>query len=237
MDTGKLISKIIGKTIFKYKMIEENDRILVAVSGGKDSLTLLKDFIRRQKSFPIKFEFHAIHIKSDFCKCCDKKNLSEVFEEWGTLYTILDVNIIKRLKPGRQMNCYWCSMQRRIELMKFAKDNGYNKIALGHHLDDIIETLFMNICHKGEISSMLPVLQYDKYPIKIIRPLSEVKEDLIKKYVVEQDFIIFPCACPYNMNSKRKEIRESIKAFTKGNDTIKYNIFKSINNVNMKYLI
>jgi tRNA(Ile)-lysidine synthase TilS/MesJ len=84
---------------------------------------------------------------------------------------------------------------------------------------------------------MLPVLQYDKYPIKIIRPLAEVKEDLIRKYVDEQNFIIIPCTCPYNNNSKRKEIRESIRLFTKGNDSIKYNIFKSINNVNMKYMM
>jgi tRNA 2-thiocytidine biosynthesis protein TtcA len=236
-DNGKLISRLIGKTIFKYRMIEEGDRILVAVSGGKDSLTMLKDFVIRHKSFPIKFEFHAIHIKSDFCKCCDKKNISEIFEEWGAGYTVLDVGIIRRLKEGRQMNCYWCSMQRRIELLKFAKANGFNKIALGHHLDDIIETFFMNICFKGEVSSMLPVLQYDKYPIRIIRPLAEIKEELIKKYVAENEFTVFPCTCPYNVNSKRKEIRESIRLFTKGNDSIKYNIFKSINNVNMKYML
>jgi tRNA 2-thiocytidine biosynthesis protein TtcA len=233
----KTIYKIIGKTIFKYKMIEPDDRILVAVSGGKDSITMLYDLAERQRSFPIKFGIEAIHIQTDFCTCCDKNELAKKIEALGVKYHVVDVAIVKRVKPGRTMNCYWCSMQRRMELLEFARNNGFNKIALGHHLDDIIETLLMNMCYKGQMSAMLPVLQYDKYPIKIIRPLAEVREDLIVKFVEEKSIKGLPCNCPYNSNSKRKEIKKSLECFVKGNDAIKYNIYNSIHNVNMKYML
>lgn len=236
-DSGKLISKIIGKTMFKYKMINEGDRILIAVSGGKDSMTLLHDFAKRIKSFPIKFEFEAIHIQTDFCTCCQKSKLEDQFIKLEIKYHIVDVGVLKRLKKDQKMNCYWCSSQRRMELIKFARDNNFNKIALGHHLDDIIETLFMNICYKGQISGMLPILALDKYPITIIRPLAQVKEIQIIKYAHETNLDRLVCKCPYGTNSKRKEIRKSLELFTKGDDSIKYNIFKSMENVHFRYLI
>ncbi|OHD15149.1 MAG: hypothetical protein A2086_04935 [Spirochaetes bacterium GWD1_27_9] len=235
-DLEKVISKTIGKSIFNYKMIEENDRILIAVSGGKDSMTLLYDLINRKKSFPIKYEIHAIHIKSDFCKCCEKLNLVSKFEEWNVPYSILDVNILKRLKPGKKMNCYWCSMQRRMELIKYARENNFNKIALGHHLDDIIETLFLNMFYKGEMSTMLPSLKYDKYDITIIRPLALVKESQIIKFAQEKGIANLVCTCVYGKNSKRKEIKKVIKEFAK-DDIVKYNIFNSMQNVNGKYML
>jgi tRNA 2-thiocytidine biosynthesis protein TtcA len=235
-NTSAKISKIIGKTIFKNKMIEENDRILAAISGGKDSMTMLYDFRDRQKRFPIKFQFEAIHIQSDFCTCCSKSDLIEKFKELDIIYHIVDIAILKRVKPGQTMNCYWCSSQRRMELMKFARENGFNKIALGHHLDDIVETLLMNMFLKGQISGMLPVMRYDNYPVTVIRPLAEVKEDLIIEFAKESKIDRLVCKCPYGINSKRKEIRNSLKIFTKGNDSIKYNIYKSMNNIKSRYL-
>ncbi len=230
------ISKIIGKTIFKYGMIKENDRILAAISGGKDSMTMLFDLKERKKRFPIKFDFEAVHIQSDFCTCCQNSKLEEKFNEMGIPFKIIDVAILKRVKNGKTMNCYWCSSQRRMELMKYARENGFNKIALGHHLDDIVETLLMNMFYKGQIAGMLPVMQFDNYPLTIIRPLSEVKESLIIEFAKEAGFDSLSCKCPYGANSKRKEIRESLKVFTKGNDVIKYNIFKSMSNINSRYL-
>jgi len=149
-DIERLISKIIGQAIYKYKMIEENDKILIAVSGGKDSMTLLYDLMKRRKSFPIHYDIEAVHIKTDFCSCCQKLNLENKFKEWNAVYTIKHVPVLKRLRPGKKMNCYWCSTQRRMELLNFAKGRGCNKIALGHHMDDIIETLLMNICYRAK---------------------------------------------------------------------------------------
>jgi len=230
------LSKIIGKTIFDYKMIEENDRVLAAISGGKDSMTMLYDLAERQKKLPFKFYFEALHIQSDFCTCCQKTKLEEKFKEAGVPYCIVDVAVLKRVKPGLTMNCYWCSSQRRMELLKYARETNFNKIALGHHLDDIVETLLMNIFYKGQISGMLPLLSLDNYPVKIIRPLAEVKEETIIRFAEDAGIDRLVCKCPYGQNSKRKEIRESLKIFTKGNDAIKYNIFKSMGNIKTRYL-
>ncbi len=236
-DLERLISKRIGQALFKYKMIEENDRILIAVSGGKDSMTLLYDLLKRQKSFPIHYEIEAIHIKTDFCACCKKSELENRFKEWNAVYTIKHVPVMKRLQPGKKMNCYWCSTQRRMELIKFAKEKGCNKIALGHHLDDIIETLLMNICFKSEIATMLPKFKYKKFPYTIIRPLALVNEKQIIKFAKLKGINRLICKCPYGKNSKRLEVRNAIEILSKKDKSIRLNIFNSMNNVNLEYLV
>ena len=163
------IAKLTEIALRRYEMIEEGDRILVAVSGGKDSTTLAYDLAIKRLWWPAHYELRAIHISTDFCSCCKKSALFSLLEGWGIESVSVDVPVIGRLKPGRSMNCYWCSTQRRTELIRYAMANGFNKIALGHHLDDIVETLLMNMLYKGETSTMPPLLRYDKYPIAVIR--------------------------------------------------------------------
>ncbi len=237
MSLETTISKRIGKAIFNYKMIEEGDKILVAVSGGKDSVTLLNDLVKRQRSFPIKYTLVAVHIQTDFCTCCDKNKLAEYFESLGVEYIIKDVGVIKRLKPGFKMNCYWCSNQRRLELMKIAGEIGASKVALGHHLDDIAETLLMNICFKGEIAGMLPKFKYDKFGGIIIRPLAYVKEELIIKLANEKGTKQLVCTCPYGKNSSRKSVRSQISELAKIDPSIRENILKSMHNVKDGFLL
>lgn len=217
-------------------MIEPGDRILVGVSGGKDSMTLLNDLIKRQKSFPIKYEFEALHIISDFSNY-DEALIENKLKELNVKYHILKINILQRLKKNEKMNCYWCSIQRRIELIKYAKQNGFNKIALGHHMDDIIETFLMNIFFKCEIATMLPIFKYKKYPLSIIRPLCRVKVKDIIKFAKEKDFYGMTCSCSYNSNSKRLEVREMIESMSKKNKNIRDNIFKAMKNINNEYLL
>lgn len=236
-DLEKLISKRIGQAIYKYKMIEENDKILIAVSGGKDSMTLLYDLIKRKKSFPVHYDLHAVHIKTDFCSCCKNSELENKFAEWDVQWTIKDVPVKKRLRPGKKMNCYWCSTQRRMELLKYAKEIGFNKIALGHHMDDIIETFLMNICYKSEIATMLPKFTYKKFPYTVIRPLALVYEKQIIKYAKLKGINSFLCKCPYGKNSKRLDIRKMIEALSVKDKNIRLNILNSINNVNIEYLV
>ncbi len=226
-----------GKTIFRYRMIEEGDRILAAVSGGKDSLTMLYNFARLARSCPVPFEVEAFHLSSDFCACCAKKSLVDLVEGWGVKFHSGYAAIMGRLKPGQKMNCYWCSTQRRIELIKFARANGFNKIALGHHLDDIIETFVMNMCYKGEMSTMLPVIRYDKYPmITIIRPLAQVREEQIIQFAIEKELDNVVCKCPYGKNSKRKVVKSTIASLAQDNKLVRYNIFAAMHNVNERYL-
>ena len=142
MPQPKLFS-IIDKAIFEYQMIEEGDRILIGASGGKDSTALVEYFARRKLQGREKFDFTALHVSTEIAPPFDP-GLRELFASWGVEPVVIPVGVLDRLKPGRSMNCWWCSTQRRTELNEYAMANGYNKIALGHHLDDILETLLMN---------------------------------------------------------------------------------------------
>jgi tRNA 2-thiocytidine biosynthesis protein TtcA len=230
------VPKLIEVALRRYSMIEEGDRILIAVSGGKDSTTLACDLARKKAWWPVKYEIKAVHIASDFCNCCKKSGMVDLLQSWGIPYESVDVPIIGRLKPGRTMNCYWCSTQRRTELIRYAMANGFNKIALGHHLDDIVETLLMNMLHKGEFSTMLPVLQYDKYPLKIIRPLALCEERQIIAFADKEGFRSAACTCPFGIDSKRRDVRARIAALTGGSSDQKRRLFESMSHVKGDYL-
>lgn len=217
-------------------MIEEGDRILVAVSGGKDSTSLAYDLAMKRRWWPEKYELRAIHIATDFCSCCKKSALFDLLESWGIETVSVDVPVIGRLKPGRSMNCYWCSTQRRTELIRYAMAEGFNKIALGHHLDDIVETLMMNMLYKGQFSAMLPTLRYKKYPISIIRPLALCEERQVIAFAEAKGFRSAACTCPYGRDSKRREVRERIAGLSGGSSQLKRNLFDSMSNVNEEYL-
>lgn len=217
-------------------MIERGDRILIAVSGGKDSTSLAYDLAAKRRWWPEPFEIRAIHIATDFCSCCKKSALLELLGSWGIEALSIDVPVIGRLKEGRSMNCYWCSTQRRTELLRYAMAEGFNKIALGHHLDDIVETLMMNMLYKGQISGMLPVLRYSKYPVAIIRPLALCEERQVIEFARERGFASAACTCPYGADSKRREVRARIAALTGGSSRLKRHLFDSMSNVNEEYL-
>ena len=134
------------------------------------------------------------------------------------------------------MNCYWCSTQRRTELLKYAVDNGFNKIALGHHLDDIIETFFMNLCSKGRLEAMPILLRYRKYPVSLIRPLAMIEEREIIACAAEQNILKAACTCPYGINSGRRDMRERIAAFTGNSGTVKRRILNALGAKERDYL-
>jgi tRNA 2-thiocytidine biosynthesis protein TtcA len=232
----KRIAKKVGRAIFDYKMIEPDDRIMIAVSGGKDSLTLLHDMLRRQKSFPVPFTLEAVHIRTDFCTCCKEGKMEGIFDKLDIPAHIVPVAILGRLKPGRKMNCYWCSTQRRKELLAFAESRGCNKIALGHHMDDIIETYFMNICYRAETSGMLPVFKYEKFAGEVIRPLAMVPESMIIQFAKEHNLENTLCTCPYGTRSKRLDVRKAIADLAKTAPNVRETIFKAMHNVVDEYI-
>jgi tRNA 2-thiocytidine biosynthesis protein TtcA len=210
----RIVSKLVTKAVFDYNLIEDGDRILVAASGGKDSTVMAMTLAKIRPALKRDWTLEALHISSDFCACCKKSVLRGRLAEWGIPFTDLAVPIIGRLKPGRKMNCYWCSTQRRTELLRYAIEHGFTKIALGHHADDIIETFFMNLCGKGTLETMPPLLRYRKYPAALIRPLALVEERHVIAAATENDILKAACTCPYGINSKRRDYRKRLAAFT-----------------------
>ena len=228
--------KIIDKAVFDYQMIEKGDRILVGASGGKDSTALVEYFARRAKRPDADFSFSAIHIETDFETCTMSPHLRSLLDEWGVDTINYFVDVKNRLKDGFKMSCYWCSNQRRNELVHFAVKNGYNKIALGHHLDDILETLLMNMMEKSRLFTMPPRIDYKSYNLSLIRPLCYASVDTIKAHAKKSGYISTTCTCMYQNNSSRKLARSRLQALTNGDVRLKEKMFESLRNINPQYL-
>jgi tRNA 2-thiocytidine biosynthesis protein TtcA len=222
------VQKLITKAVLERRLIEDGDRILIAVSGGKDSTVLAMTLAAIRPALKINYSLTALHISTDFCACCKKSVLSSRLEGWGIPFTDVFVPVIGRLKAGRKMNCYWCSTQRRGELLRYALETGCNKIALGHHLDDIIETLFMNMCAKGQLTAMPVLLRYKKYPVQLIRPLCLVEERQVVDCAAENEILKAACTCPYGQLSGRRDMRQKIAALTGNSSAVKRRILGSL---------
>jgi tRNA 2-thiocytidine biosynthesis protein TtcA len=232
----KALLKLAEKAVREYGLIESGDRILVAASGGKDSTAMAYILQALRPVLKIDYELVAVHIASDFDVSFGKSGIADTIRGWGIPLEEVAVPVLGRLKPGRTMNCYWCSMQRRTELLRLAMEKGFNKIALGHHLDDILETFFMNMMQKGELSTMPVRLSYSKYPVTLIRPLALAEERQIIEFARSAGFSSFTCSCEYGKASKRREARAKIAALTGGSGTVKRRIFDSFSRVKADYL-
>ncbi|MDR0387730.1 MAG: tRNA 2-thiocytidine biosynthesis TtcA family protein [Treponema sp.] len=225
---SKVIWKLTAKAVLERNLIGDGDRVLIAASGGKDSTVMAWALSALRPAIQGTYSLEALHISSDFCACCKKSALSKRLAEWDIPFTDLFVPIIGRLKEGEKMNCYWCSTQRRTELLRYAVENGFNKIALGHHLDDILETFFMNMTAAGKLSAMPIFLKYRKYPVSLIRPLAYAEERQIIACASEKNILKAACTCPYGINSGRRDMRERIAGFTGNSGAVKRRILKAL---------
>lgn len=229
------ISKRVGKAIMDYDMLSQADKIAVAVSGGKDSLTLLRILNDRKAFVPIKYELLAVHIDMGY-PCMHPKILAEYFKSAGINYHIEKVDILKA-KTRKDISCFWCSWNRRKALFEVAARFGCAKVALGHHKDDIIETILMNLFFHGEISAMNPKQELFKGKITLIRPLCYVEEDMIVKFAKTLDFPHHKCACPNSIASNRTKIAGIIRELKKVCPDVKTNIFRSVKRIKKDYLL
>jgi tRNA 2-thiocytidine biosynthesis protein TtcA len=230
------ISKRVGKAIIDYGMIADGDKILVAVSGGKDSLTLLRVLNDRRKFVPIKYELFAVHIDMGY-PCHHPKILSEYFKKHGIDYHIEKVSILKPGQTRKDISCFWCSWNRRKALFETAQRFGCTKVAFGHHKDDIIETTLMNLFFHGEISSMVPKQELFKGKVVIIRPLAYVEESLIVRFAKVADFPHHKCACPNSVTSQRTKISAIINELEKMCPDVRTNIFRGTKRIKKEYLL
>ncbi|MBP5329121.1 MAG: tRNA 2-thiocytidine biosynthesis protein TtcA [Spirochaetaceae bacterium] len=227
--------RIIDKAVMDYDMIRDGDSILIGASGGKDSTALVEYFAYRKKQKRENFSFAALHVETEIGGPLNPQ-LKQLFNTWDVEPVIVPVKVLERLKPDKKMNCWWCSTQRRTELNNYAIEHGFNKIALGHHLDDILETLLMNMLEKGELSTMPPSLKYNKYPVTVIRPLCMATVDTIIEHAKTHKYISATCTCNYQENSGRKKMRAKLQALTNGNPSEKQKMFNALKNVRMEYL-
>ena len=227
-SSEKVLLSLVTKAVKERDLIQDGDRILVAVSGGKDSTALAYALSAARRAFKKDFTLSAVHISTDFCSCCKKAALAERLEGWGIPFDDVFVPVIGRLKPGRKMNCYWCSTQRRTELLRYAHAGNFNKIALGHHLDDIVETFFMNLMSKGELATMPIRLAYRKYPVSLIRPLAYVEERQVIAFAQDAGILKAACTCPFGTNSARRDMRARIGAMTDGSGDVKRRILHAL---------
>jgi len=219
-------------------MIEDGDRILVALSGGSDSLTLLWILSERLPRIPIHYELIAVHIDPGFDGGFSGP-LAAYCREKGYRYRIesTDYGVRGHSPENRENPCFLCARLRRKRLFEVAEELGCRKIALGHNKDDLIETLFLNIFYAGEVSTMLPSQPFFRGEFTIIRPLALVEKDIINRFAKKEELPGFVNPCPSAGTTKRQDIREMLQEFYRSNRKIKGNIFRALRHVNTDYLL
>ncbi|MCB9747459.1 MAG: tRNA 2-thiocytidine(32) synthetase TtcA [Candidatus Omnitrophica bacterium] len=231
-----VVSKKSGKAIMDFTMIKEGDRIAVAVSGGKDSLSLLHVLRDRQRFSPVAFTFTAVHIDFEFADF-DPTNLVEYFKKEKFPYILEQVDSLKG-QSYEDIDCFWWSRNRRKALFQLAQREGFTKIAFGHHLDDIAETIVLNQFYRGEIGAMKPKQELFGGKIVLIRPLAYVREaamvELAKELGIDS---MGQSKCANDDTSHRMKIKKMLHEFEKDNPSIVKNIFNSLSNIQSDYLL
>jgi tRNA 2-thiocytidine biosynthesis protein TtcA len=230
----KQLRHTVGDAIADYNMIENGDKVMVCLSGGKDSFTLLDILMHLQKTAPVEFELIAVNLdqkQPDF----PEHILPEYFESLGVPYHIIEkdtYSIVKRVIPEGNTTCGLCSRLRRGTLYGYAEANNVTKIALGHHRDDILETFFLNIFYGGKLKAMPPKLLSDDKKNIIIRPLAYTREKDIERLAVFKNYPIIPCnLCGSQENLQRQAMKVMLKTWDKQFPGRLETIFTSLKNV------
>lgn len=236
---AKRLQRNTGKAIADFNMIGEGDRVMVCLSGGKDSFTLLDILVELQKRAPVNFELVAVNL--------DQKQpgfpeevLPEFCRAEGVPFRVIEQDtyrVVKRVVPEGKTTCGLCSRLRRGALYRFAHENGFTRIALGHHRDDIIETFFLNLFNGGRIKAMPPKLLSDDCRNVVIRPLAYCAEEDIRLYARQRQFPVIPCnLCGSQPNLQRQAIKAMLSEWKKKHPGRVENIFRAMSHVSPSQL-
>nr|MBV6629385.1 tRNA 2-thiocytidine(32) synthetase TtcA [Oceanococcus sp. HetDA_MAG_MS8] len=230
----KRLRRQVGQAIADYNMIEDGDRVMVCLSGGKDSYTMLDMLLALREAAPVHFDILAVNL--------DQKQpgfpehiLPEYLQAKGVPFHILEqdtYSVVQRVVPEGKTQCGLCSRLRRGALYSFAEEHGYNKIALGHHMDDMVETLFLNLFHGGRMAAMPPKLKSNNGRNVVIRPLAYCRAHDIQAYSDAAGFPIIPCTlCGSQPNLQRVTIRRMLAEWDKQAPDRVYKIFRAMQHV------
>ncbi len=234
------------KALKEFELLKPGDRVCVCISGGKDSVLLAKLFQELKRHSDFEFEVKYLVMNPGY----NERNLKKIQDNLALLKIdaeIINTDIFEIANAQIKNPCYLCAKMRRGALYKLAKDLGCNKIALGHHYDDVIETTLMNMLNSGSFQTMLPKLHSENYEgMELIRPMYFIRERDIIRWVNYNELSFINCACKFTENidhakdltgSKRADTKKLIKELTKYNPLVEKNIFKSTFNVNMDKII
>ena len=243
----KEIWKMFVKGISEYEMIKDGDKIAVCISGGKDSMLMAKCFQEIQKHQKMNFGLEFIVMNPGYNEV-NKQKIIDNAKLLNIPITMFETDIFSRVVNIENNPCYLCARMRRGHLYEKAKELGCNKIALGHHFNDVIETILMGMFYGSQMQTMMPKVCSTSHPgMELIRPLYFVKEDDIIAWSKYNDLEFIQCACKFTEKyalsqnpgevSKREEMKNLIKEMKKGYDKIDINIFNSVQNVNLDTII
>jgi tRNA 2-thiocytidine biosynthesis protein TtcA len=231
---AKRLRRQVGQAIMDYHMIRDGDRVMVALSGGKDSYTMLAVLLQLQARAPVQFELVAVNL--------DQKQpgfpeqvLPQYLQSLGVAYHIIEqdtYSVVKRVIPEGKTMCSLCSRLRRGALYSYAAEQGFTKIALGHHKDDIVATFFLNLFHGGKLAAMPPKLQSDDGRNVVIRPLAYCRERDIAEYARIKGFPIIPCTlCGSQEQLQRKQLRRMMEDWEREHPARIEQAFAALTNV------
>ena len=228
MSNRNKIRKLMGKAIKDYHLIEDGDKVLVGLSGGKDSMALLELLAEQSKIFKPRFTVEAVYVRMRNIPYQSDEDYLSAFaaSKDVTLHiveTSFDIQEDKKKTP-----CFLCSWYRRKKIFETAKVLGCNKLALGHHKDDIMQTAMMNLTFNGRLESMPPLLKMDKFDMTIIRPFCLVREKELRKMAEEQDYHQQVKNCPYEHDTHREDIKKIIRELEQINPEFEYSLLHAI---------
>jgi len=210
---GRFLIRKINKALNEFELIGEGDRICVSVSGGKDSLSLLHLLLEHRRFYNLDFSLSAVHVVSDFNPNAEKTReyLRGIFERLGVEHDFIEISVTGNGDPG----CFWCSWKRREAVFRHCVDTGCNKLAFGHHSDDVAETTLLNLVYHGTLDTILPKRTFFDGAFDLIRPLFYVREKELARYAEMAGFETCSCSCPNDDTGKRKMMKGLVRGLSR----------------------
>lgn len=235
---SRAANRNIGQAMHDYAMLADDDRVLIAVSGGVDSLVLTWILHHWQRKAPIRYKILAVHIDNGFDLSTSDK-VADQLQSIGVPYRIVKTDFWQRATAaadGKSV-CYHCARLRRNRLFAIAGEQGFNKIGFGHHKDDILETFFINLLYAGNISTMVPKQRLFEGRIHIIRPMAYLEKEDIIEIAGAAGILPVKNPCPKDEASKRQVARKVVASLSRLDPKVKSNIFAALSNIRHDYLL